>query len=294
MALIKHNKGETYEKGMELSWPKYYSTKLDGIRVSGQEGSLITNSGKEIPNRALIEKFAPAIQGLDGELIFGAANDPLVYNKTNSVVMTKKAPVSEGVTFYVFDCLDLHQTFEERLETLRSLPMPADVVLLPQYLVNSAEELELAYERSLSLSFEGGILRNPKAKYKQGRSTLTSQDLLKLKPYADAEFVVDEMLEAQHNGNEATLDAYGHTVRSTHAENRVGNGMLGGFSATFQGHPFTIAPGSLTHVERKHIWDNQADYRGRVGVYRFMDHGQLLVPRHPRFKGWRNQIDLST
>lgn len=293
MALIKHNKGETYEKGMALTWPKYYSVKLDGIRVSGQAGSLITNSGKEIPNRALIEKFAPLVQGLDGELICGPANDPLVYNKTNSAVMSKKSQSTSDIKFYVFDCLDLSQTFDERLATLKSLELPPDTILLEQKLVYSEAELISEYEKSVSFGFEGGILRNPSALYKQGRSTLSSQDLLKLKPYADAEFTVGEMYEAQHNGNEATLDAHGHTVRSSHAENRTGNGMLGGFASTWNGHAFTIAPGSLTHIERRDIWEQPEAYKGRVGVFRYMSHGVLDVPRHPRFKGWRDVSDLT-
>lgn len=293
MALIKHNKGETYEKGHPLYWPKYFSPKLDGIRVSGQEGTLITNSGKEIPNKEIIKQFAPLVQGLDGELIVGPPNDPMVYNKTASVVMTKKNPTVVGVAFYVFDTLDLNVTFEARLQYLQACSWSDVIQLLPQELVYSADEMWAKYEDNLARGYEGGILRNPRALYKQGRSTLASQDLLKVKPLADAEFLVGDLYEAQHNGNEATTDAHGHTVRSSHAENLTGNGMLGGFAANWYGHPFTIAPGSLTHAERRRIWENPAAYRGRTGVFTYMDHGILTVPRHPRFKGWRDQLDLS-
>lgn len=298
--MIKHNKGETYTRGMSLTYPKYASVKLDGIRVSGQDGTLITNSGKEPPNQALIQKFAPLVQGLDGEFIYGDPADLDVYTKTFSAVMRKNGGTADGVTFHVFDVFLLEAEFRERLAFLQgqvALQHAAftsgSVSLLPQVLVNNEGELLFFYEEALASGYEGMILRNPTALYKQGRSTLASQDLLKCKPLRDAEFVVGDVYEAQTNLNEATKDAFGHTERSSHAANKVGNGMLGGFNATWEnGKSFKIAPGKLTHQERVQIWENQETYRGRIGIYTYMDYGIVDVPRHGRFKAWTDAIVL--
>lgn len=292
--IVKHNKGETYPKDCAaIRWPKYASPKLDGIRASGQNGTLITNSGKEIPNKALVEKFAPLIQNLDGEFIYGDPTDPDVYNKTFSAVMTKNGGVVDGVTFWVFDSLDLRAPFETKVKYMGFVETE-DVKIVPQILIKSAEDFATYYELQLDLGYEGAMLRNPKAIYKQGRSTLASQDMLKLKPLEDAEFVVGEMFEAQENLNVAFTDALGNTQRSSHAENKVGKGMLGGFHSTWNNLPFKIAPGKLKHTERLAIWQNPAAYKGRIGVFTYMNYGLGYdVPRQARFKAWRDGLDLT-
>jgi DNA ligase-1 len=289
---IKHNKGETYVKGMELTLPKAGSFKLDGIRISGQDGTLITNSGIEPPNRALIEKFAPIIQGLDGEFLYGPPNDPLVMNKTFSAVMRKKAASTEGVKFYVFDRIELDNTFQDRYEAnLRMAPHP-DIIVLEQYPIRDLTDLEKFYAFALDSGYEGAVFRNYTARYKPGRSTLLSQDNLKYKPFADDEFIVEGVYEAQTNNNEAEEDVFGRTKRASNAENKSGNGMIGGFEAIWNGLPFRISAGSLTHEERRAIFLRPEKYKGRLGVYRHMDHGRVDVPRHGRFKCWRDKIDL--
>lgn len=293
--LIKHNKGETYPKGgADIRWPKYASPKLDGIRASGQQSTLITNSGKEIPNRALIEKFGPLIQNLDGEFIYGDPTDAEVYNKTFSAVMTKNGGTADNVTFWVFDILDLRVSFDTKVKMMQHVVSNPYIRIVDQRLVKSAEEFADYYSTCLDAGFEGAMLRNPSAVYKQGRSTLASQDLLKLKPLKDAEFTVGDIFEAQENLNEATIDALGHTQRSSHAENKVGKGMLGGFYSTWNGLPFKIAPGKMKHAERIAVWQNPEKYHNRIGVFTYMDYGiGYDVPRQGRFKCWRDPSDLT-
>jgi DNA ligase-1 len=291
---MKHNKGETYEPGMALSWPKYASVKLDGIRASGQQDTLITNSGKEIPNKELIAKFAPLVQGLDGELIYGEANHALVYNRTNSAVMTKNKPSADGVVFYVFDTLDTTSTFESRLEQQKLLAQHPSIVVLTQHLIHSLPELDSFYENCLDEGFEGVILRNPKALYKQGRSTLLSQDLLKLKPFKDSEAVVLEVQQAMTNLNPSKEDAHGYTVRSSHQANKVPLDMAGGFLAqdVHSGVVFTCSAGRSSHLERAKWWRYKDSLVGKVLRYRFLDVGTLVRPRLNGFTGWRDPCDF--
>ena len=294
MTIIKHNKGEVYEKGMPMTWPKYASTKLDGIRVSGQNGTLITNSGKEIPNKELIAKFAPLVQGLDGELIYGEANHELVYNRTNSVVMRKNNSSSLGVTLHVFDTLDLASRFETRLASLANHTNIQDVVVLQQTLLHSESELDDYYASCLASGYEGVILRNPSAIYKQGRSTALSGDLLKLKPFRDSEAEVLSVYEAMHNANPATLDAHGNTTRTSHQENLTPLGMVGGYIVRdiHSGVEFNCAPGRSSHNQRTVWWSARQSLVGKVLKYRYLDIGTLNKPRLNGFLGWRDELDL--
>lgn len=288
--LVKPNLAEAPKDMSAVTFPKYGSPKLDGIRGLTQSGGVYTRSLKSIPNLALVEKFKD-YQHLDGEFIFGDPTDPMVYNKTYSAVM-RITGSTDGIKFYAFDVLHHSGTFAQRLAELDARTVHADVVKLPQVLINNHVELEAFYTKCLLAGYEGVILRNLDAHYCHGRSTAKSQDMLKCKPFADAEFVVGSVYEAMTNDNEAFVNELGRTDRSTHAENLTPKGMLGGFHAEWQGKPFNIAPGSLTHPERIHIWDNPEVYKGRIGVYRYMPHGMKDVPRHPRFKGWRDKSDL--
>jgi DNA ligase-1 len=276
----------------DLSFPKLVSTKLDGIRCVTRYGDALTRSLKCIPNSHIRERLAP-YPGLDGEIISGLPNDPKVYSNTYSAVMTEVG--APQFVFYVFDLTDCHQgiSFSERYKMLQQRQFPSWIQVLPQVEVTSREQLMAEYARHLEDGYEGAIIRNPNSTYKYGRATAKSQDMLKVKPFADREAVITGLFEAMHNANEAFTDELGRTVRSSHKENLEGLGMLGGFHArdTETGVEFDCAPGVLTHAERKQIWDAQAAV-GKTLVYRSLLIGVKDKPRHPRFKGWRDKIDL--
>lgn len=291
---MKPNLAETPTEDTVITWPKYGSFKLDGIRSMGQSNTMLTRSLKAVPNENLRSRFMRH-QGTDGEFITGEPNDPQVYNKTYRSVMAHDAPIDD-VKFYVFDALIEHMPFHERLNVLKEYALtvadPA-LVVLEQTLLHSKEELDSFYESALNQGYEGVILRNPNAMYKQGRSTLKSQDMLKFKPLIDTEFVIEDVYEAETNLNEAFTNELGRTARSTHQANKVGNGMAGGFWTTWTNSiRFKVAAGSLTHAERTEIWANKEKYIGKVGIFRYMPGGMVDAPRHPRFKGWRHQDDM--
>ena len=70
-------------------WPRLVSRKLDGIRATVQGGRLRSRTLKDIPNVQVQEMFKGLPDGLDGELIYGPANAPDVFNKTTSIVMSR-------------------------------------------------------------------------------------------------------------------------------------------------------------------------------------------------------------
>lgn len=273
-----------------LTLPKYGSVKLDGIRALTQYSTTTTRQEKLVPNQELRELLATR-QGLDGELIFAEPNAPDVYHSTYSAVMTEKGS-AEGITFYVFDLLDKTRPYKDRYAILQDMLLPPMFKVLEQTLITSQEDLDAYYDRVLTEGYEGLILRNPDAMYKEGRSTAKSQDMLKLKPFRDDEAAVTGVYEAMHNGNEAFKNELGYTARSSHKENLTGNGMIGGLLAQFQGQEIRIAAGKLKHSERIAIWQNPTAVVGKLAKFRHLPVGVKDAPRHARFIGWRSPIDL--
>lgn len=274
-----------------ITFPKLASVKLDGIRCVTKFGGALTRSLKPVPNlyiREILSKY----QGLDGELVVGPADATDVYRRTNSAVMSHEAEPT--FKFMVFDDLTCAttDTFEQRLEALKLRNLPDFIEVLPQYLLRNQDELDEMYAKVLAEGYEGLILRNPASYYKFGRCTANSQDSLKCKPFADSEAVVVGMFEAMENQNEAFTDELGRTKRSSHAENKVGKGTLGGFVVRDlkTDVEFNCSPGMLKHPEREALWGQ--DLVGKILKYRHLPIGVKTAPRHPRFIGWRDMRDM--
>lgn len=267
-----------------IFFPKLYSYKLDGIRVLTKFGTTLTRTLKPVPNlhiREMLEKYP----GLDGEVIVGspAAND--VCRKSMSAVSTIEG--EPQFTFYVFDKLDCDLPFDEKYKLLveEAKTWPPYIELLYQTLIESKEDADSFYAFALDMGYEGAMARNPKAKYKFGRSTAKSQDLLKLKEHHDDEAVIESVYEAMHNENEATIDELGHTKRSSHQENLVPAGMIGGFNVLYKGTRFKVAPGKISHDERKALWQIRDTLVGKKVKFRAMAYGQKDAPRQGRALG---------
>lgn len=289
---MKPNLAEVPDPKYPMTWPKWASAKLDGIRALAQYGSLVSRSLKPIPNTAVREAFS-AIQGLDGELIYGEPTAPDVYHATYSAVMSEDK-TAEGVTYYVFDLLDKTKPYSERLDILRGMSsqFPDNIKLLEQFVISSPDELEAYYGANLEAGYEGAILRNPQAMYKEGRSSAKSQDMLKMKPFRDSTATVVGVYEAMTNNNEAFTNELGRTARSTHAANLTGKGIAGGFTVTMGEKIFNIAAGKFDHKQRKEIWENRLKYIGELIDFRHLPIGEKDVPRHGRALRFRNQIDV--
>lgn len=279
----------------DMTFDKLVSVKLDGIRAVTKFGSALTRSLKAIPNQHIRDMLSP-YQDLDGELIVGKPNAKDVYRVTSSAVRTETG--KPEFKFFVFDDISaesLRKPFHQRLETLRGRTFPEFIQVLPQSWVKNQEELATYYELVLAEDYEGLIVRNPSSMYKFGRATLASQDSLKLKPFADSEFIVLGTYEAMTNNNEAFTNELGRTARSTHQENLTGSGMLGGFEARDikTGVEFRVAAGTLSHKERAHLLAIREMLPGKIGKYRHMTVGVKDKPRFPRFIGWRDAFDMS-
>lgn len=287
---IKPNLATAPDPRYPLTFAKYGSSKFDGIRGLTQEKTLLSRSLKVIPNAAIVDMLRP-FQGLDGEIGYGDPTDPLFYNKTVSAVMSQSKS-TEGIIYYVFDLLDLTMPYEERLHTLWRMQFPGFIKVLPQTSIESEAALVNFYEHQLELGYEGAILRNPTAMYKQGRSTAMSQDMLKYKPFKDSEAVVLDVLEGETNNNPTFTNELGRTARSKMQEGMEANGMAGKLKVQMGEKVFKISAGKTTHAERIEMFQNKERYIGRIATFRHLPIGEKDVPRSGRFIHWRESFDI--
>lgn len=269
------------EDADKLVYPVYVSPKIDGIRcVTNSFGSPISRNGKPFANKALIAEFEKhGIPFLDGELGLGDPTSPEFFNATSAFVRTENATIAstkyEKLDYYIFDRIASGGYEERFINNLPTLPEDSwiNFKILYQRKVTD-DELLVSWESYWhEQNYEGIMIRsNLSAPYKYGRSTFNSGELIKCKRFTDDEAYIVDFIEMMENKNEATKDAWGHTTRSSHKENKVGKGMVGVIVAKANNFPGEIRIGTgigLTHEVRKKMWENKEKFIGKKFTYSY-------------------------
>jgi DNA ligase-1 len=276
------------------------SPKLDGIRLRIDPIlNGVSRTHKPIPNAHLQHVIIGNISWmkyLDGEIIIGDPVAPDVFNKTQSAVMSQGGQPS--LQYYIFDhwfnptasfairyshAKDIFHTYQSHLQEAGG-----QLHLVPQDIAQSPEDVLKAEAKYLTEGYEGVILRDPRAPYKNGRSTFKEQILLKFKRVADAEAVIVGFEPLERNLNEQTRDAFGLAKRSSHRAGKVADRYLGNLLVE---HPtwgkFSIGSG-FDVATREHIWNNQEAYKGKTVSFKYQPIGMKDKPRFPIYKGLRH------
>ena len=175
----------SYEAGVDV--PAYgVSEKLDGVRGRWDGRRLWTRGGHEIDAPAWFTAGWPRVP-MDGELWMGRGR----FDEVSGVVRARDADDTDWrrVKFMVFDLPAHGGPFQARVLHMRSLLDDADIAWLQpvrQFQVGDAAELDGRLDRIVDAGGEGLMLHHRDALYRAGRS----DDLLKYKPYQDAEALV--------------------------------------------------------------------------------------------------------
>lgn len=296
MATRKPMKGEDYEES-KLVFPLLASPKVDGFRAYN-DGGLCTSSGKPFMNAATREYFGkPLLDGLDGEMIVGAPDDPRAF--ANSSGALRRGAGDPLATWLVFDDRTYPEApYTERLETaaLRIAEVgDPRLVFWEHTLINNLEEFEAYEQEQLLKGFEGIMVRSPKGPYKFGKSTVNEGWLLKVKRHVTAEATIIGFEELMHNENEAFIDELGHTKRSDDAAGLVPSGMVGSFIVTAPEWPtpFKISCGAMKHDEKRAAFlAFESEFKGKLARYSYFAYGVVDVPRHGIFDEIRPIEDL--
>jgi DNA ligase 1 len=281
----------TVEDVRQVQYPKMVSPKLDGIRCIIHEGKAVSRNLKPIRNLSIQACLKGLPEGLDGELIVGEPTGELVFNRTTSGVMSGSG--NPDFKFHVFDMAHMPTTFNQRFISLHKIHHPHVKLVNHWHVYNETAMLETE-KYCLEMGYEGIMLRSPGGEYKYGRSTMNEQILLKLKRFRDGEAVIVAFDEGVHNLNEPTTNALGHTVRSTHQDNKVGSeriGTLHGLDLKTR-EPLVISPGRMTQEDRMMFFKFPGLLLGKVVKYKTFDYGKVNASRFCTFQGFRDVNDL--
>lgn len=281
----------TYDSSRALSFPVLASPKLDGIRAIVRNGVLVSRALKPIPNKHIQAVFRGIQDGLDGELVVGSPVAKDCFRATTHSVMSHDG--EPDARFFVFDvCSSPAEPYSARYASIN--PHESRICVVDQVQINSEEEL-LEFENTvLGLGYEGVIVRSASASYKHGRSTLKEQGLVKIKRFKDSEAVILSVNPLYHNENTATTDALGHTVRSSHKDNKVLALTMGSLTVrdTVSGIEFDVGTG-FTQADREYFWEHKED-TGTLIKYKYFDIGCKTKPRFPTFLGIRSALDMDS
>jgi DNA ligase-1 len=180
---------KVYEEGINLE-DYWVSEKLDGVRAYWDGTQLISRLGNVFNAPEWFTQAFPNVP-LDGELWMKRNT----FEELSAAVRRPKPKAEEWqrIRYMVFDLPRSSEIFDHRFKYLRQIILEVKSPYLQcveQFRVTSHQALMERLEQIVMQGGEGLILHRGDSQYRSGRF----DDLLKLKPYMDAEAVVIEHL----------------------------------------------------------------------------------------------------
>ena len=279
----------------ELRFPLMLSPKLDGIRAVVQKGIVNSKTMKPIRSYQVQDTLSFA-EHCDGELTIGEPTNPRCINLCQSHIMSFDKP-HEDLRFYIFDWIEktdlpFYQRLERAEKFARCAPEMSNIISVPHITVEHCDDL-LAFEDScLRANYEGIMMRDPLAHYKEGRSTWREGFLYKLKRFSDAEGRVVGFEERMINTNTQERNELGYAKRSKASEGLMPSGLLGKFIVEYEESTITVATGKFTADDLKYIWENREVFLGKFLKFRHFQYGAKDAPRFASAITFRSEEDM--
>jgi len=183
---------QSYHEGVDLS-AYWVSEKLDGVRALWDGTQFISRGGQPIHAPDWFTAGFPPL-ALDGELWIKRGS----FEQLSGTVRQRQPDPAawREVRFMVFDAPEIAAPFGERwrqLQQLFAVQSNSYLALVEQFRVADHAELMTRLEAVVQAGGEGLMLHRDDSEYRAGRSA----DLLKVKPYQDAEATVLAHLPGQ-------------------------------------------------------------------------------------------------
>lgn len=278
----------------QVTWPKIIQPKLDGICCLAVNGVALSRTMKPIPNKFIQAYFKEHnLHGFHGELMSAGC-----FNHIQSGVMSVEG--EPNFYYVVYDKWDSEEKYSCRFDIIRSqvlgLNLPR-VILIDSQTCNDSEICDVLLTETIEAGYEGAMLRDPDSFYKQGRHTLKSQALMKLKKFFDDEAVIVGFEEKMHNTNEQETDERGYSKRSHKKEGMVATNTLGALVVKWKNShtlptsvvEFKIGSG-YTDTQRKQLWEQRSELIGKPVTFKYQELSKYGVPRFPVFKCIRMEL----
>lgn len=271
----------------QVTWPKIIQPKLDGICCLAVNGVAMSRTMKPIPNKFIQDYFKEhGLHGFHGELMIKGD-----FNDVQSGVMRIEG--EPDFYYVVYDKWDSEEKYTHRFDIISSEVLKLNlhrVALINNEYCNDSEICNRILEGIVEAGYEGAMLRDPDSLYKQGRHTLKSQALMKLKKFYDDEAVVIGFEEKLTNTNVKEKDERGYSKRSSKQEGMVPANTLGALVVKWRDVEFKIGSG-YTDVQRQDIWDNRNNLLGKLVTYKFQELSKYGIPRFPVWKCFREEYN---
>lgn len=297
--------------------PAWVQPKIDGVRAWNPKGTLLGRSMKTFEGFGVTDFWSkPELVGLDGEMILG--DDPraprLCSITTGALGRFKGVTEMSRFSWWVFDLVTPEtylMPYEQRYEMLeakvRQLSQDRDdIYLVERSEIHDMDQLNWHISKHLDEGYEGTITRNHKAPVKEGRPGKKTQELMRMKPWLDAELLVTKISEGNSNNNEAKINELGHTERSTAKAGLTANGRLANVTGTLlkdvhdtggkllfpAGMEVTISKGEMTVEEQMDFWQNPEKIVGKIAKFVHFAYGVKNTVRMAQFKSLRLKEDM--
>lgn len=298
-----------------VRFPVMVQPKIDGVRALNLFGTLTGRSLKTFKNKHVTGLFSHSMfLGFDGEMAAESETHPDLCRLTTSALGTIEG--QPYVLWHLFDYVTQETRslpYWQRLDRLkervndinyRAPHLGQHLRIIPRVECGRLATLQTYYNECMEKGYEGAIIRDPVGVHKAGRSTVREGGLLRIKMFADAEGVVKRIVEGETNLNEATINALGHTERSTHQANMVSNGLVGtlivelvadlhvGDKVFPKGTEVTVSAGRLTSEERAFYLLHPAEIVGKLAKFQYFPHGVKDKLRFATFQSLRMKEDM--
>jgi len=285
---VEHTDENILEAMKKLRYPVFVTEKKDGIRALKVSTNLVSRTLKPIPNSSIRIRSYSLPTGYDMELF----NAELKYEQIESIVMSREHKDSDLVQFHVLDNFNIEgATYEQRIWSInKDINCWSDCPFVFEYptAYTTPERLFDIFLDTEQSGGEGICFRTPNSHYKQGRSTLKEQYLVKLCRNLTSEAVIEGFEEQMENGNVEQRNAIGAMDRSSCKANLYGKDTLGSLIVRDlkSGLVFNIGTG-FNDAMRFNIWHEQSNTKGKIITYKYKGGGKDL-PRCPVFMRFRS------
>jgi len=279
-----------------LKYPLLASYKLDGIRCIFKNGQMYSRALKQFPNIKLRERFEVLSNDFkcseliaDGELLAKS----LTFNELSGITRQLDKELPKDLYFYCFDAIlkdNFDETFKTRSDRVSRIVKEVPYLkILPQFIVNTPEEIEPLYEKALAWGCDGLILRDPNGRYKFGRGTIKEGLIYKMKPFKTFDSKIISVIQATEvrEGAEKKINELGRSVTSKKKDDRILIQKASAFGVMYQDKELKVTI-AMTDEEKNEVWKNKNKYIGKWIEYKGMLVGAKDLPRHPVFLRFRD------
>jgi DNA ligase 1 len=310
---IKPMRAENWDP-TKIKFPVWAEPKLDGVRGYNPHGTLLARTLKQHRNRYTTDFYSkPEYIGFDGELAAERETHPALCRITSSAVSTLEG--TPYTLWHIFDYVteetrrypycERYAIARDRIKLLQSQGMCGHLRIVPYKVANNLEELMAIHQEYVDAGYEGTCFYGPDVTHKEGKSSPRHNGVLRIKDFIEEEAIVLSITEGETNLNEAQTNELGRTFRSSHQENKIPNGMVGNLQCRLlkdvvycnetiltEGQLITVAPGTMTDVEKRAYYVNPKLIVGQIIKFKFFPKGIKDKPRFPQFQAIRSKEDM--